>query len=259
MPVLTLTTDFGTQDGYVGAMKGTILSICPEVTLVDITHDISPQSVIQAAWCVARSVPQFPAGSIHTVVVDPGVGSSRNALLVQADSHWLVGPDNGVFSLLLERMPASKIIRIFSETEYWKAHASFDGLALFSPVAAHIAKGLAIEEIGEVVDDCEHLTFPQPQHNKEEIVGEILLFDRFGNAVTNIQDEQLRTWSEDMIRVQYQGMELLLNSHYQAGAEASAFALVNSDGLLELSVFRGSMQEAFRGKVGEPVIVRGGA
>ena len=120
--IITLITDFGTQDGYVGAMKGVIASLSPTSPILDISHDIAPQSTLQAAYCLSRSAPHFPPGTIHVVVVDPGVGSNRPAIVVQAGGYWLVGPDNGVFSMLLEKFPPRQIIRVFPKTDYWKAY-----------------------------------------------------------------------------------------------------------------------------------------
>mgnify|MGYP002623875076 CR=1 FL=1 len=124
--LITLMTDFGTMDGFVGAMKGCIRSISPTTEVMDITHDISPQSCVQGAYTFKRYASQFPKGTIHVVVVDPGVGSSRKALLVETESYSLIGPDNGVFSLFLEEHPPKKIWSLKRESPFWKAHPSFD-------------------------------------------------------------------------------------------------------------------------------------
>ena len=255
-PCLTLTTDFGTQEGYVGAMKGAISAIAPAATIVDITHALPPQALLPAAYCLKRSVPHFPQGTIHVAVIDPGVGSNRSALAIATESFWLVGPDNGIFSLVLEAHPPLEIIQIFPQSAHWKAHTSFDGLALFSPVAAHLANGMAVHQIGQAVEDYQKIFVPHPTLTAEGICGEILFFDRFGNAITNISAELLkkihpaRVWVEGRLAT-----ALPLKTHYQAGAEEKDLALINSDHLLELSRFCGNLQKEYGLAVGDKVWV----
>jgi S-adenosylmethionine hydrolase len=241
---ITLTTDFGTQDGYVGAMKGRILSICPHAQLIDISHDIEPQAVTQASWCLARSLPQFPPHTIHIAVIDPGVGSERFPLLVQtAQDHWLIGPDNGIFTEVLKYLPSVACYHIFRETAYWQAHRSFDGLAVFAPVAAHLANGLAPTEIGHPIEYLTLLETVQPQWQAAQLVGEVQMFDRFGNAITNITADLLQ---HTMLTTVYcQGFSFPLVTHYAEGDHYTAFALINSDGRLELAHYCGSARQHF--------------
>lgn len=256
MPCLTLTTDFGTQDGYVGAMKGTLSALAPAAQIIDITHEIPPQALLPAAFCLKRSVPFFPKGTIHVAVIDPGVGSARSALAIATESFWLVGPDNGIFSLLLEAHPPVQIIRIFAESPHWKAHTSFDGLALFSPVAAHLANGMAVHQIGEPAEDYQKLSIPHPTVTEKGICGEILFFDRFGNGITNIADSLLKKIHQATV---WAGKtSFALQTHYQAGAQEKRLALINSDQLLELAVFCGSVEKEEGLAVGDKVWVRTG-
>ncbi|MBF0278007.1 MAG: SAM-dependent chlorinase/fluorinase [SAR324 cluster bacterium] len=242
--IITLITDFGTQDGYVGAMKGAISSIAPDSGIIDITHEIAPQSILQASFCLARTAPHFPPDSIHLVVVDPGVGSFRPAVLIRADNQWLIGPDNGVFSIHLEKNPPTEIFHIFPKTENWQSHSSFDGLALFSPAAAHLASGMELSKIGLAVENYQKLALPLPVKTANGLEGEILMFDRFGNAITNLSEKDLGPLKK--VQVAAFGKHELrcpLLSHYQAGANVKYLAIINSDGLLELSVFCGSIQK----------------
>ena len=254
MACITLTTDFGTQDGYVGAMKGRILSIASEATILDLTHDLPPQDLIQAAYCLLRSIPQFPKETIHVVVVDPGVGSERNGLVAQTQHGILVAPDNGILSLLLDKFPPRHLIRINKKTPLWQTHTSFDGLEVFAPVGAHLAEGMSFEEVGESVEAYCKLSIPQPFVCQNQIMGEIVLFDRFGNAITNISAELL---AEKSFSVFFQEKKIQFHRHYQQGSagDHQPLALINSDQLLEVAIFCGSIQKEYGLKKGDKVQV----
>lgn len=254
--IITLTTDFGTADGYVGAMKGRILAIAPKAQVVDITHEIESQSVYQAAFCVERSVVRFPKGCIHVVVVDPGVGSERHPLAIKTSLGWLIGPDNGVFTRILDQYPPQKIIQISKNTLLWEAHQSFDGLALFAPVAAHLSKGLSDAEIGNQTESYFRLSFPTPFETSNSTKGEILVFDRFGNAITNINRDTLRRYKNPQIRlVNFPDTLISLRTHYLAQGKEHPLAIVNSDGLLEIAMSEGSAQEKFNLVKGDGVTI----
>ena len=150
--IITLTTDFGTRDGYVGAMKGRILSIYPEAQILDLTHDLPPQDLHTTKSVLSRSLREFTLPAVHIAVVDPGVGSGRRALAAETRIGYLVGPDNGIFSGILEAHPPSQIFRIAEEGPCWKKHASFDGLHLFSPVGAFLAQTGKIKALGQPLD-----------------------------------------------------------------------------------------------------------
>ena len=190
-PVITLTTDFGQADGYVGAMKGVILSICPEAALVDISHEIRPQAVVQAAYVLSTAVAYYPPGTVHLVVVDPGVGSQRRPIAVRTERAAYVGPDNGVLSLALDQDPARQAVHL-TEPRYrlCSVSATFHGRDIFAPAAAHLACGAPLEEMGETLPVSEMvelpISSPEPQPGGDS-KGVILHVDRFGNLITNFQ------------------------------------------------------------------------
>ena len=243
MALITLTTDFGTKDGYVGAMKGRILSLHPEAKIVDITHDIPAQNTAEAAWCLKRSVPQFPDGTIHIAVVDPGVGSEREPLLAYAGNQWLIGPDNGIFSLLLNRVGPHALYHLDRETEWWNAHQSFDGLAIFAPAAACLAKGIRPMQMGHPTTEIQALDIPQPTLDECQATGEILHFDQFGNAISNIRQKDILELPNETFTIECQSHQFPLVHHYSAVREGERLAILNSDGLLELSVCGSSAQQ----------------
>lgn len=254
--IITLTTDFGSQDGYVGALKGRLLRLCPEARIVDLSHDIPAQAIRQASWCLARAVPEFPEGSIHVAVVDPGVGSARSALLARTARHWLIGPDNGLFARLLEVEPPQGLWHLHRDSPHWQAHASFDGLHVFAPAAARLALGDAPEALGRPVKDYARLPDPAPTRDGVRLLGEILAFDRFGNAITNIRARQLEGIAGKPVI--YAGEAWLpLVHHYAEGEGLDAMALLNSDGLLELAVYCGSAQARLGLAEGMAVAVAG--
>ncbi|RLC85831.1 MAG: hypothetical protein DRI79_10855, partial [Chloroflexi bacterium] len=195
IPLVTLTTDFGTADGYVGTMKGVILSIAPDAQLVDISHEIAPQNVRQAAYVLYTAYPFFPPHTVHLVVVDPGVGSARRPIALRTPAGYFVGPDNGVFSYVMAREPVEALVEL-RDPRYRLPQVShtFHGRDVFAPAAAHLAAGVPITALGPPVLDP--VTFPPPclEITPEGITGEVLHADRFGNVITSIGR---LVWSED--------------------------------------------------------------
>lgn len=256
-PIITLTTDFGTQDGYVGAMKGRIHSICPDAKIVDISHEISPQDIRQASWTVARAAMMFPVATIHVVVVDPGVGSERKPLLLKIEDQWFVGPDNGVFSELIRKHGTEEVHEIKTQTEWWQAHSSFDGLALFSPAAAHLAQGVSLDRIVKPLSSVMTLLpMPKVTESPGSLSGEIIQFDRFGNALTNISHIRLKKEGLDVRKINCRDNRFQFVNHFAEGKDKAPIALINSDGYLELSIFCGSAQDQLGLKAGDRVTVR---
>jgi len=186
-PVIALLTDFGTQDHYAGTMKGVILGICPDVTLVDITHDIPPHDVAAGAIELAASYKYFPAGTIFVAVVDPGVGSSRRGLAADTGDHRFVAPDNGVLTLVLRESPAKKIVEL-TERRYARPTVSrtFEGRDRFAPAAAWLAKGTQLAGLGRPVGEIHKLDLPVADAAADSLSGVVIRVDRFGNLVTNI-------------------------------------------------------------------------
>ncbi|MEE8396960.1 MAG: SAM-dependent chlorinase/fluorinase [bacterium] len=255
-PLVTLTTDFGTADGYVGAIKGRLLSLAPPVRICDISHQVAPRDVVQGAWCLKRAAPRFPDGAIHLAVIDPGVGSARAGLVVVTERFLLVGPDNGVLSLAAREGGLRQIVTIGENPPHWQKSASFDGLTLFAPVAARLAMGDAPEMLGQPAEAMEQLPQKNPRHAGDEILGEVLFFDRFGNAVTNITVEDLAGKSAGRVMLGA-GEEAQWATHYAAMAKnpGCPAAIWNSDGHLELALFGGSLKNDRRIRAGERVAV----
>lgn len=206
MPIITLTTDFGLKDGNVGVMKGIIWNIAPQAQIADLSHIISPQNIPEAALIVARAAPYFPANSIHIVVVDPGVGSQRRPIAALLGNQYVVGPDNGVFTLVLETaekndQPVQWVH--LNQHRYWLNEISnvFHGRDIFAPVAGHLATGVPLENLGSPIDNPVRLNFNQPQRTVFGWRGEIIHLDHFGNIHTNIQSEHLGKASIATIRL----------------------------------------------------------
>ena len=192
-PVITITTDFGTEDGYVPAMKGTMLDICPEARFVDITHEISPQDVMEAAFVLRTAYPYFPDDAVHLVVVDPGVGTDRRAVALRANDQWFVGPDNGVFPLVLNQAPFEAAVEL-NDPAFWRSDVpstTFHGRDIFAPAAAHLAAGRSVNEIGTPLDTLEPLRWAAPSADAQTVQGWVMHIDHFGNCITNIRRSAL--------------------------------------------------------------------
>src|SRR3954466_12535628 len=185
-PVIALLSDFGSRDHYAGTMKGVILNICPDATLVDITHEVPPHDVLDGALELAAAARYFPAGTIFLAVVDPGVGSARRGIAVEAGDYRFVAPDNGVLTAVLHELPPKRIVEL-TERRYARPTVSrtFEGRDRFAPAAAWLAKGIQLSALGRTVSPHHQLEIPQPEVG-ERLAGVVLLVDRFGNLVTNI-------------------------------------------------------------------------
>lgn len=235
-PLVTLTTDFGTRDPYVAAMKGVIASICPHCAVLDLTHDIGPQDVMEAAMFVAESCRYFPDDSIHVVVVDPGVGSARRAVAARAGGQMFVCPDNGVLSCFLEEHPAVES-RAIVERNFMRETIShtFHGRDIFAPAAAHLARGVPMERLGPPVHDLVRLDNPRVRHEEGRLIGRVMKVDRFGNVITNIRAGDLQDWRNVSIRA---GTVVLtgLKQTYADVEQDALLALIGSTNRLEISV-----------------------
>jgi len=192
-PLITITTDFGTEDAYVPAMKGTMLSICSDARFVDVTHEIRPQDVMEAGFVLQSALPYFPKGSIHLVVVDPGVGTDRRAIALRAGDQWFVGPDNGVFPLVLNDEPPDSAVNL-DDPDFWRSASpstTFHGRDIFAPAAAHLADGQALADIGSPIESLEPLRWAQPSTTRGTVQGRVVHVDHFGNCVTNVRRSTL--------------------------------------------------------------------
>jgi len=256
-PPVTLTTDFGLSDGYVGAMKGVIIDILPWVTVVDITHDIRPQDIQQAAFVLHTVAPHFPECTVHLVVVDPGVGTDRRPIAVYTDSAVFVGPDNGVFTWIYKTETVREI-RELTNPYYMREKVSptFHGRDLFAPMAAHIAAGVPPASVGPVVGAPVSFEIPEPKVQYDgTIKGHVIHIDFFGNIITNITEEMLAAspnWTFEIA-----GLEVrTFRTAYAYAREGQIFALVGSQGFLEIAIRNGDAAGRLGVRRNNPVVAR---
>jgi S-adenosylmethionine hydrolase len=255
--IITLTTDFGSRDAYVAAMKGVICSVLPSARIVDVTHEIRPQNVLEAALLLEAAYPWFPAGTIHVAVVDPGVGTKRRPLAVETSGQLFVGPDNGVLSapLGVSHARAHEI----AETSYELPVRSdtFHGRDVFAPAAAHLASGVTIDRLGPLVNDAVLLDLPKPQITSSSITGEILRCDRFGNAISSIPRSVLALIGGGPYEVFAAGRSHgRLRRRYRDVPEGEGLALTGGTGRIEIAVNGGSAAELFGLRAGDPIEIR---
>lgn len=252
MSIITLLTDFGTKDYYVGAMKGVILSINRSATVVDISHEIKPQQILSAAFVLENSYKYFPSGTIHVAVVDPGVGSSRRAILVEAQGHFFVAPDNGLLSFVFRKSDDFKAFVLENENYFLPNRSNtFHGRDVFAPVAAHLSSGVQPEKFGRQIFDPIILEVSEPRKiSDSRIVGEIIHIDRFGNLVTNIKAEAL----PEKFRLKIGGHVIEKHLRFYAEAnQAEPFSIIGSSGYVEISVFADSAEKFLGASVRETV------
>jgi S-adenosylmethionine hydrolase len=255
--IITLLTDFGTTDYYVAAMKGVILSRNPEVGIVDISHEIAPQSILSAAYVLLGAYNNFPPDTIHLVVVDPGVGSLRRPIAVKAGIYFFVGPNNGVFSFVLSRIGNYEAFEIKNRSLLAPDISNtFHGRDVFAPVAAVLSLGVPLQEVGERLSTVQLL--PQPiQISPSSMESEIIHIDRFGNCVTGIQrsslpDEELP--EKFVFEVGKHQIQELNQFYLEAGTEPTRpFVIWGSIGFLEISLASSSAAERLDLKIGDPV------
>jgi S-adenosyl-L-methionine hydrolase (adenosine-forming) len=255
---ITLTTDFGTSDPYVAEMKGVILTLNRAVQIVDVSHQIAPQNIQQGALCVARMHRYFPAGTIHIVVVDPGVGSDRRLLCVVMHGQLFLGPDNGVLSW--SARDAARVERIeLTDSRYWleRRSATFHGRDILAPVAAHLSLGVAPDRLGSSVTDWKELHWPMPKRSGVELLGEVLAVDHFGNLITNIARSDVLANSTNEFRVVCGGVDTgRVVRTYSDVSDGELAAMFGSGDLLEISLRQGNAAERLGADVGSRVVVQ---
>ena len=253
MQIITLTTDFGTRDWFAGTMKGVILGIAPRVTIVDITHEIPPGDIRAGAFALTASCRFFPKGTVHFAVVDPGVGSTRKAIAVQTANYFFVGPDNGSLSWALAREKI-KSVRRLENADYFLHPVSrtFHGRDIFAPVAAHLARGVPLSKLGPAQKDFIRLPWPEPRGRGDRIEGEVVFVDRFGNAITNIENAGLDLRNRLQV---FLGRKRLCpaKGFYASVPPGQAVAVPGSSGFLEIAVNAGSAANRFGLKIGDRV------
>lgn len=252
-PRVTLLTDFGTRDGYVAAMKGVLSTLAPDAHLDDVAHDLPQGDVEAAAWTLSRYWNRYPEGTVHLVVVDPGVGTDRRALAIAVDRRYVVAPDNGVTSRVLDAAEGWSAVEIVEEA-YLAADRSttFHGRDVFAPAAGHLARGVEPSAVGPGVDDPVRIPEPSPMTEGDTIRGEVVAVDGFGNLVTNVEGDDLTPGA--VVRVA--GRELGVRSTYADVGAGELLALVNSSARLEVAVRDGSAALRLDAGRGLPVEVR---
>jgi len=270
-PIITLTTDFGLADSYVAAMKGVILGINPEARLIDITHSIPPQNILQAAFLLSTIYEFFPRGTIHLTVVDPGVGTKRRAVLLRTPLADFITPDNGVLSYIIQQhstrlgpaTPGQRELEpgleavVLTRDEFWRSPVSptFHGRDILAPVAAHLSLGRPITDFGEAITSLTVLPLPRPfQSSDGALVGCVLHVDKFGNLVTNIRADDLPRMDRHLI-IEIGG-EAISGLSGTYGEGEGLVALIGSSGYLEVAVKDGSASASLHVDVGDRVQIR---
>lgn len=256
--VITLLTDFGTKDHYVASMKGTILRINPQCTLIDITHHVTPHDIKEGSFVLANAYSSFPKGTIHLSVVDPGVGGARKPVLVVTTNYFFVGPDNGLFTLALKRERVKKVV-VLTNPKFFLSHRSttFHGRDLFAPVAAYISLGVKPEAFGLILESWVELDFGKPRVTGGKLIGEILHIDAFGNLISNIDEKELFHFVKDhsfVIRIEKRAIQGLKKGYWE-GKRNEPMALIGSGGFLEISVREGNAQKMLKVKKRDQIVV----
>lgn len=252
-PIVTLLTDFGTADGYVGEMKGVVLSHVPEATLVDVSHDVAPHDVEAGRLALARYWRRFPAGTVHLVVVDPGVGTERPAIAVASDGRFLVGPDNGVLSAAL-LLRGTRAVRLPVPA---RAAATFHGRDVFAPAAARLAAGEPLDALGLDAAECVVRRTPEARRLADgSIEGVVIAIDRFGNAITNLVASGMAAQVGGVVMLERATVPV--RRVYADVAKGEAVALGGSNGLLEIAVRDGRAAERLGLRRGVRVVLRPG-
>ncbi len=260
MKLITLLTDFGLQDGYPGIMKGVIWGIAPQVQIADLTHSIPPQDILSGALALGRAAPYFPPGTIHVGVVDPGVGTPRGALAARIGECYFVGPDNGLCTVLLEQAAgAIQAVRL-DQPRFWlpEVSHSFHGRDIFAPVAAHLANGVALDELGSPLAEVERLPIPLPypldRQGRQGWRGQVTHVDAFGNLSTNFTRQHVSESGTGKPCVRIAGQEICgLANTFGEGQPGDLLAMLDSAGQVSVCEVNGSAARRLKVVAGEPV------
>jgi S-adenosyl-L-methionine hydrolase (adenosine-forming) len=244
--IITITTDFGLSDPYVAMIKGVVLSINPQAKLIDLSHQISAGSILQAGSLIQESYPYFPKGTIHLGVVDPGVGSRRRLIALNAEDHFFVGPDNGIFWPVIKNLSQVKIVHL-TQTRYFLPHITrtFHGREIFAPVAAHLSTGVELEMFGDEITDPVSLSLPEPRQKDGFLYGRIIRVDNFGNLISNISSSELDQFLKSSQPVIEVGKIIIrkMSGIYADVDEGEPLAQINSSDLVEIAVNMGRASE----------------
>ena len=259
MSFISLMTDFGARDGNVGVMKGVIWGIAPDAKIADVSHEIGPQNIRQAAYILNRQAYYFPEYTIHVVVVDPGVGTSRRPIAAQIGPQRFVGPDNGVFTPAFERAEREswpvKVVHT-DKPEYWLPKVSniFHGRDIFSPVAAHLAAGVPLEDLGTLIDDPIRISLPRPQRTEIGVGGEVIHIDHFGNVASNIHRDEMADLGDVKVTVSGITIDGMVRT-FGDGQIGELIALYTSTDYLMVSEVNGDAATRIEAKIGDKVEV----
>ncbi len=259
--VITVTTDFGHKGPFAGVMKGVILSRFPEARVVDLAHDIPAQWPPEAGFWVSRSYTWFPAGTVHLAIVDPGVGTERDILVVEADGHVFIAPDNGLLGQLLETVEAARVFKLLSKKikplQLQAPSATFHGRDIFAPVAAEIAAGrISVDEIGELTATWTPGWLDEPETMAGKVSGVIVTIDAFGNLISNIDAALLEPFGEPVANIG--GHQIAMLQTYGRANPGDLLALVNSFGVVEVAKAEGSAAEGLGAERGAPLVITDG-
>jgi S-adenosylmethionine hydrolase len=258
-PIITLTTDYGTSDHLVGVLKGVILSINPEVNIIDITHRVLAHDVLDGALTIGQAYKYFPPKTIHLVVVDPGVGTPRRPVLVAGDQHYFIAPDNGVLSSVYDQTEALYVWNITAE-HYFRNPVSntFHGRDIFAPVAAWLSKSWQTASFGEAITDFVRFAIPKPKAAGNAVKGAVLRIDHFGNLITNITPEDVPALTaadgKFTVRIGNGAVSKVVQTFAQ-GASGEVVGIIGSSGFLEISVNKGNAARTLAAGRGAEVTV----
>jgi len=258
--IITLTTDYGTNDHLVATLKGVILKINPDVTIVDITHNVAPFDLLDGALAIGSAYSCFPPKTIHVVVVDPGVGTERRPLLVSAESQYFIAPDNGVLSVIYEREQDKLVVRHANAEHYYLQPVSntFHGRDIFAPVAAWLSKGWQTASMGEEITDYKRFALPRPKEADGAVKGVVMRTDAFGNLITNFRPEDLpeSALSGGSVKLQVgnQSVTRLVDT-FARGNDGEPIAYVGSNGYIEIAVNKGNAARTLGLGRGTPVVL----
>ena len=258
--IITLTTDYGTNDHLVGTLKGVILRINPEVTLVDITHNVTAFDLLDGALAIGSAYSYFPSKTVHLVVVDPGVGTERRPLLVTAGNQYFVAPDNGVLSVIYEREQEGLVVRHANAEHYYLQPVSktFHGRDIFAPVAAWLTKNWQSQSMGEEIGDYKRFALPRPKEAEGGLKGVVLRTDAFGNLITNLRKEDLPEAAASTGSVSLQAGNHVITRFVQTYAQGNGtepFAYVGSSGYLEIAMNKANASRMLGLVRGIPVLL----
>jgi len=258
--IITFTTDFGTSDPYAGIMKGVVLQANPDARLVDITHDIPAHNIIDGAFTLARTYMYFPEGTIHVAVVDPGVGGGRKNIAVMTDRYFFIGPDNGLFSLVLAKDEEQREIRHIKNAPFVRDEISdtFHGRDVFAPCAGHLSAGGDFSHVGPLLNSYVKLVYPKVIREGNTLKGEVVSIDSFGNMITNITEDMFTSFAGGKKVTIFFGAEHFdgISRRYTDVPKGNPLVLFGSSGFLEVSMNEGNAVSYFMAAVRSPITIR---